>query len=102
VSGLIRLLKSAQSLIRTGYGDERCVGLLETCITNLLRRYDLPSVGGDSHRVRALVSPQALARLLIYARVEVADELQNPHCAGLLQQCIDRLQQTHWASGKSH
>jgi hypothetical protein len=77
------------------HGDTFCAGLLDQCAAHLRERYGLGATARRGDPAWADSSVPAVVHLLIYARAEVNERLQDAGCAAVLGQCIDRLLRMH-------
>ncbi len=91
---ILELLESAQLSVES-HGDHFCAGLLEQCAAHLRRGHGLTGSRQSADPVWTESSLPALVHLLIYIQAEVEEKLRAPACAASLDQCIDRLLQTH-------
>jgi hypothetical protein len=90
-AGIAQLLRSAQDLIRTSYDEESAIDLIEQCIARLHSRHGVREQATDRPSAACSTSFPALARLLTYARADIAHELRDARSADLLDQCVERL-----------
>jgi hypothetical protein len=86
------------------HGDTFCAGLLDQCAAHLRERYGLGATARRGDPAWADSSVPAVVHLLIYARAEVNERLQDAGCAAVLGQCIDRLlpQLEEWRTVTAH
>jgi hypothetical protein len=94
VQAILELLISARLSVES-HGDSFCAGILEQCAAQLRQRHGLSATPQGGDPVWSESSLPALVHLLIYVQAEVEEKLCDPKCAAALDQCIDRLLQTH-------
>lgn len=95
VVGVLQLLVSAKAAVRAHGSDRLCPNLLEQSITRLMRRHGLARPEPSDAPASDLVDVQALLRLLIYAKAEVIERLEDATSADMLDECIGHLLRTH-------
>lgn len=94
IRAILDLLISARLSVES-HGDNFCAGILEQCAAQLRQRHGLSATQPGGDPVWFESSLPALVHLLIYVQAEVEEKLCDPNCAAALDQCIDRLLQTH-------
>jgi hypothetical protein len=97
------LLVSAKASVKLHGSDRLCGNLIEQSIARLLGRQAMTDTQcSDAHSSEApssdVVDVPCLLRLLIYAKAEVIERLEDATCAEMLDECVGHLLRTHHLS----
>lgn len=95
VQGVVQLLVSAKAAVKVHGSDRRCGNLIEQSIARLMRRHALTRPEPSETPTSGVVDVQSLLRLLIYAKAEVVERLEDATCAEMLDECVGHLMRTH-------
>jgi hypothetical protein len=95
VQGVVQLLVSAKAAVKLHVSDRLCGNLIEQSIARLMRHHNLSRPETTEAPPSDVVDVQALLRLLIYAKAEVIERLEDATCAEMLDECVRHLLRTH-------
>jgi hypothetical protein len=97
------LLVSAKASVNLHGSDRICGNLIEQSIARLKGRHAMTGAQcSDAQSSEAptsdVVDVPCLLRLLIYAKAEVIERLEDATCAEMLDECVGHLLRTHHLS----
>jgi hypothetical protein len=95
VQGVVQLLVSAKASVKVHGSDRLCGNLIEQSIARLMHRHAVTRPEPSGVPTSDLVDVPSLLRLLIYAKAEVIERLEDATCAEMLDECVGHLLRTH-------